>query len=90
MQLKPQAERLLVRISRAGQLSLSSDTQSYRIALAMQRDGLVIFGNRHEARMAARWTVRLTGLGEQHAARIQDARVDEMNRDLDGFDQVVS
>lgn len=82
MQLKPAAENLLVRISRAGLtgLSLSSDTQSYRIALRLQDTGLVQFVRRSTARMGARWTFRLTGSGEQVAARIQDSRLDEINR----------
>lgn len=82
MKLKPEAEALLIRISRAGAdgLSLSSDTKSYRIALALRNDGLVRFVRRSVARMAARWTVRLTGTGEQRVASIEDSRVDEINR----------
>lgn len=82
MQLKPAAENLIVRISRAGLpgLSLSSDAQSYRIALALQRDGFVEFIRRTVATVSVRWLVRLTGKGEQAAARIQDSRLNEINR----------
>jgi hypothetical protein len=82
MQLKPAAENLLVRISRGPStgITLSSDTQSYRIALALQRDGFVQFSRRTVATVSVRWLVRLTGTGEQAAARIVDSRVDEINR----------
>lgn len=82
MQLKHAAEKLILRISRAGLpgLSLSSDTLSYRVALDLQRHGYALFSRRTVATVSVRWTVRLTGKGEQEAARIEDSRLDEINR----------
>lgn len=82
MALKPAAEDLIVRISRAGTdgLSLSSDAESYRIALRLRDAGLVEFVRRQIRTVSVRWTVRLTGKGEQVAAAIADSRLDEINR----------
>lgn len=82
MSLKPAAENLIVRISRAGAdgVSLSSDGESYRIALRLRDAGLVQFVRREKRTISVRWTVRLTGKGEQVAASIADSRLDEINR----------
>lgn len=82
MQLKPAAENLLVRISRGPStgITLSTDAQSYRVALALERDGLVSVGQHTVRRVSVRRYVSLTGKGQQAVARILDSRLDEINR----------
>lgn len=81
MQLKSAAENLLVRIARGQStgITLSSDAQSYRIALALQRDGFIAFSHRISI-ISVRWLVCLTSKGEEAVARILDSRLDEINR----------
>ena len=78
--MKPTEERLLLRISRAGinGMPISVDSTSYTTALALYGEGLIVFA---VTQQPARRQVRLTGLGEQVAARLLDGQLDEINRD---------